>query len=592
MKRPIPSSLLLAFVLSSASAAELPKGYWDPDRTEAILAKTEEIVLAPDLSLLTDGEQIAVEKLLEAGAIFQELYELSRHRQALRALADLRTLHGESPSRATENLLDLYRLFEGPIATTLDNRREPFLPVDPEVPGKNVYPWGIEKAEIERFLASHPAQRASILGERTVVRRATAENLKRDLASIETHPALDTLHPGLSARLRSLAETPSPSTLYAVPYSVAWADHLNEVYGLLWQAADAIEGDDAEFAGYLRNRARDLLSSNYESGDASWVTGQFKRLNAQIGSYETYDDSLYGAKAFHSLSLLLRNEEATRELERGLGNLQEIEDALPYEHHKRVRDEIPVGVYEVIADFGQSRGTNTATILPNDPLHSKRYGRTILLRENIMRHPRIVEAQQKVWNTAVAERFERDFDDSGNFYRTLWHEVGHYLGVDRDKRGRTLDLALENYADSLEEMKADLVSLFTVHELAEDHLIDDDQLRAIQASGILRTLQNNQPRADQPYQRMQLVQFNWFLDRGLLSWDGAELTIDYDRYHEAVTSLLAEVLELQHQGDVAKAAAFFDRWTRWDAELHAVLAERIRNAQDVRYRLVRYGAEP
>ena len=57
-------------------------------------------------------------------------------------------------------------------------------------------------------------------------------------------------------------------------------------------AADAVEADDAEFAGYLRNRGRDLLSNDYESGDAAWVTGRFGRLNAQIGTYETYDDAL------------------------------------------------------------------------------------------------------------------------------------------------------------------------------------------------------------------------------------------------------------------------------------------------------------
>ena len=39
----------------------------------------------------------------------------------------------------------LYRLFQGPIATTLDNKREPFLPVDGLKPWKNMYPWGITK---------------------------------------------------------------------------------------------------------------------------------------------------------------------------------------------------------------------------------------------------------------------------------------------------------------------------------------------------------------------------------------------------------------------------------------------------------------
>ena len=62
------------------------------------------------------------------GQIFQALYEQSRHHQARQALAAL-----EGPARPPHAaaLLRLYRLYQGPIATTLDNRREPFLPVDP-----------------------------------------------------------------------------------------------------------------------------------------------------------------------------------------------------------------------------------------------------------------------------------------------------------------------------------------------------------------------------------------------------------------------------------------------------------------------------
>jgi hypothetical protein len=584
---------LLPFVFTlSFAATDLPSGTWPLERSDAILEKTEEIRLAPDLSGLSDGERLAVDRLLEAGAIMQELYERSRHHQSLAARANLAELHAAAPSKATANLLRLYRLFQGPIAVTLDNEREPFLPVDDQVPGKNVYPWGIGKAEIETFLRAHEEQRASILAERTVVRRATEEALRKDLAMIEAYPALDVLHPGTRKKLEVLAEAPDAAILYSVPYAVAWAPRLFEASRLLFEAAEAVERDDAEFARYLRNRARDFLSGDYESGDASWVTGRFGKLNAQIGSYESYDDALYGTKAFHSLSLLLRNEEATRELEEGLGSLQEIENALPYEHQKRVRDDIPIGVYEVIADFGQARGSNTATILPNDPLYASRYGRIILLRENIMRHPRIFEAQQRTWTAAVAPRFAADLDSSGNFYRTLWHEVGHYLGVDRDRHGRTLDIALEEYSGSLEEMKADLVSLFAVQMLAGQELISSEQLRAIQASGILRTLQNNRPRPDQPYQRMQLVQFNWFLEEGLLTYDHdrSELAIDYEKYRSAVTGLLEEVLEMQHQGEVDRVAAFYERWSQWDDDLHGALAAKIRDAQTVRYRLMRYAA--
>ena len=107
----------------------------------------------------------------------------------------------------------------------------------------------------------------------------TAANLKRDLDKLRQYPALDTLHPGLLKELQALRA--DAKGFYAVPYSVAFADEMVRSSALLNEAADALEKDDWEFAKYLRNRARDLLSDDYESGDAAWVTGRFKNLNAQ-----------------------------------------------------------------------------------------------------------------------------------------------------------------------------------------------------------------------------------------------------------------------------------------------------------------------
>src|SRR6185503_6085093 len=119
------------------------------------------------------------------------------------------------------------------------------------------------------------------------------------------HPVLAGLHPELRPRLSAL---PTGTGLYAVPYAVAYGDDFVRAARLLREAADAVEPEDGELARYLRNRGRDLLSNDYESGDAAWVLGRFKRLNAQIGAYETYDDELYGVKAFHAVSVLLRDE--------------------------------------------------------------------------------------------------------------------------------------------------------------------------------------------------------------------------------------------------------------------------------------------
>ncbi|MCA1605710.1 MAG: NUDIX hydrolase, partial [Acidobacteria bacterium] len=324
------------------------------------------------------------------------------------------------------------------------------------------------------------------------------------------NPALGTLHPNLRKHLetlraekqrqRSSAALPaSQLDYYAVPYAVAYAEKLMRAYELLNEAAADVQKDDEEFARFLRNRARDLLTNDYESGDAAWVTGRFKNLNAQIGSYETYDDELYGVKTFFGFSLLATRPQETIALRQAMRGLQALEDSLPYSNHKRVREDIPVGVYDVIADFGQTRGGNTATILPNESYLARRYGRTILLRANIMRDQNIFQSTSGTLQAAVGAEQARALTSDGNFYRTLWHEVGHYLGVDRTKDNRDLDEALQEDSAVLEEMKADLVSLFVAQALRKQGYYTDAQLKSVYTGGILRVLQNNKPRRDQPY---------------------------------------------------------------------------------------------
>lgn len=586
-------SITVGTIAQTRSRGVLPPGYWPLEKSQPIIDKTQTIRLAPELTQLSESERKAVTKLLEVGQIFQRLYEDQRHKQAIsgfQALAQLDKHLGSVP--ATQNLLTLYRLNQGPIATTLENKREPFLPVDPTTPGKNAFPWGVKKDEIESFLTAHPDKRDQIMDARTVVRRASAGNARADLAVLAKYPVLDTLHLGLKAELAEISRSGAKvqSGFYAVPYAVAYADELTKAHRLLNEAAAFVRTDDEEFARYLRNRARDLLSNDYESGDASWVTGRFKNLNAQIGSYETYDDELYGVKTFFGLSLLLTRTQETTALRQAMKGLQALEDSLPYDHHKRIREDIPVGVYDVVADFGQTRGGNTASILPNESYLARRYGRTILLRANIMREPNIFSSVSGTLEAAVAPEQAKTLTPDGNFYRTLWHEVGHYLGVDRTKDNRELDDVLQEDSSVLEEMKADLVSLFVAEALHKQGYYTNEQLRSVYAGGILRVLQNNKPRRDQPYNTMQLMQWNFFLENGLLSFSDGKLQIHFDKYHSVVANMLAKTLDVQYQGDKAAADRFIEQYTNWDENLHGALAKKIRERQRYRFRLFKYAA--
>ena len=79
----------------------LPTGYWPLEKSQPIIDKTQTIRLSSDLSKLSEGERKAVAKLIEAGQIFQSLYEQQRHPEALasyRALVDLDKRTGSTPA--------------------------------------------------------------------------------------------------------------------------------------------------------------------------------------------------------------------------------------------------------------------------------------------------------------------------------------------------------------------------------------------------------------------------------------------------------------------------------------------------------------
>jgi hypothetical protein len=577
--------VLIALLAGNTTLAELPDGYWSATRAQEILDVTLRVRLDPDLSHLSTAERQALPELIAAGHILNDLYEQQLHAGALQARSAL----SELDDPGAELLRDLYYMSKGPIVSTLENVREPFLPVELPAPGGNVYPAGLQRDELDAFLASHP-EAGDILFDRSVVRRASADNIAADLEQLDEHPAVEAMHRGLRERLLGLDA--DAANLYAIPYALAYAPQLARVRNHLEAAADILQTDTPDFADYLRLRSRDLLSSDYEAGDAAWVSGSFKNLNAQLGSYETYNDGLMGVKAFYAASIVVRDADKSRALEQAVAGLQDIENALPYESRRTVRSNIPVGAYNIVADFGQARGANTATILPNDADHTRKYGRTILVRNNILTNPQIFANKKQGFDAVMAPGHRGDMTMEGGFERTLWHEIGHYLGVARTADGLNLDEALGARADLLEELKSDLVSLFAARKLFESGYHDGSSLRAHYADGIRRTLQSVRPRPEQPYQNMQLMQFNYFMEYGLIELDPGSglLVIHYDRYDSAVTDMLALVLQQQRSGDEELAGEFVERWNYWDELLHGRLAALIRENAGYQRTLVRYSA--
>jgi hypothetical protein len=571
-----------------AARPAIPDGYWPNEDARRILDKTLSFRLESDLADLSPAERLVLDRLVAVGRILDDLNAEQRHHQALPARRELRKLHERlgQPAR-TADLLDLEDLFQGPIATTLENDLVPFLPVDPWTEGKNVYPWAIGRDEIEAHLAAHPEDRPSILGLHTIVRRSSPAALKRDLATIRAHPELALLHPGLVPSLEARAAHPTRHALYAVPFSVAWPDQLVRASGLLAEAAVAIGAERRDLATFLRLRAVDLLSDDNEAGDAAWVRGDIGRIDAVIGAYETYDDDLFGAKGFFGLTLFLRDEAETAALRRAMDDLQEIEASLPYQSRRRVRSDIPAGSYDVLAAFGQGQST-AAEILPNDPDLMRKYGRKILVRRNLYTNPDSLVRARARWESAMERDFHGDLSPEGRYQQVVWHEIGHYLGPEVDREGRSIEDQLEDDSAPVEELKAELISQYAAHRLRDLGHLSAEEARGIGAGGILASLRPVRPIRSQPYPTLWLMEFNFFLDRGLLIYEDGKVGVRWERHDETVKELLGEVLAIQESGSKGAAATFIERWSGWD-ERHEALATSMRASEKYRYSRPLYG---
>jgi len=84
---------------------------------------------------------------------------------------------------------------------------------------------------------------------------------------------------------------------------------------------------------------------------------------------------------------------------------------------------------------------------------------------------------------------------------------------------------------------------------------------------------------------MELMQFNYFMAHGVLSYDAksAKLAVHEEKFHDAVASMLGDVLEIQAAGDVNKAEAYIAKWGDWKPELHERLAEAMRATETSRF---------
>lgn len=355
------------------------------------------------------------------------------------------------------------------------------------------------------------------------------------------------------------------------------------------------------FKEYLGWQVQALLQDNEDMdmlADKHWANMQDTELEFTI-SRENYDDEMtsticenpellallesHGIDVVNKDMLGIRvgiiNKKGTELLLTFKEHMKKLAQLMPYSdrYNQSVSqgDEIKQTMVDadlvaLCGDFAQCRGAiTTAENLPNnDKLSIKTGGGRRNVYHRQVRMSFDAERNKKLLDALVNHEFHQYFNPEAEHIYVIGHENGHSLGPDAEYQS-----ALGYYRNVIEENKADIVSIAFMPEYVKAGIINDQTLKEIYTTWIVRVFLKARPTmAGIPHRIGDLIHFNYLLEHGVISFaQDNKLSIDFSKMHEVVSKLLEETIEVQLSKSPVRAKEFMDRHTTW-GELHEYIA--------------------
>ncbi len=421
----------------------------------------------------------------------------------------------------------------------LIDENKPFVGMEPMPPGRNLYPKGLTREQIEDYVRKHPDEKAAIYDPYTVIRR-DGDRLK------------------------------------TIPYHVEYKQWLEPAARLLREAADASE--DKAFANFLRLRADALLTDDYYPSDVAWVDLNNPKIDVIFAPYETYLDDVLAVKTSYGASLLIRNEQESRNLELYQKYVPDIQEALPLAAEDRPSKRgqpTPMEVSDAPYRAGDLRHGYQAVAdnLPNDPRIHQAKGTKKIFFKNFM-DARVNYVILPLARYMMPADQAAKASAAGYMAGTVMHEICHGLGPAYSRvNGKQVDIreALGPVYSGLEEAKADVTGMFGLKWLIDKGALPKDRLQEYYASylaGIFRTLRYGTGEA---HGRAEMMEFNYLLEQKAIGNSDGKYTIDYDRIPVVLAQLAKELLTMEATGDRTRAENWFKRYDQMSPSLTAAL---------------------
>ena len=569
----------LAQITPQQSATPTPASPAAPPVGPPLTAPADKLGVAPDLAQrlakfrrvsmpfhsagLSAREQQMAGKLVAASQFLEDIFWRQSDPEGLALLRSI-----EASQSPADIALRRYLMINGSRFDLIRNN-EPFVGAAPMPPGRGFYPAGLTREEMETYVRNHPEQKAALYDPHTVVRR-------------------------------------DADRLVAVPYHVAYREWLEPAASALNEAA-ALSAD-AQFANFLRLRAKALLDDDYYASDIAWIGLENPKFDVIFAPYEVYLDDLLGVKTSYGAAVLVRNEEESRKLAVFQKYVPAIQDALPLapeDRPSKTGHQSPMEVMDAPFRAGDLRHGYQAVAdnLPNDPRIHQEKGSKKIFFKNFM------DARVTYVVLPLAKRLLRPDQGalaSGEGYlaTTMMHEISHELGPayartnpqaarqgapagggnKNASAGERVQIneAIGPAYSALEEAKADVVGMFGLDWLIEHGALPRERRAEYYASyigGIFRTVRFGVAEA---HGRAEMMEFNYLAAQGVITQlstvaggpaaAAGRYAIAMDRVPAAIAALAKELLEMEATGDRRRVEAWFAKYDRMPPDLAKTLA--------------------
>lgn len=350
--------------------------------------------------------------------------------------------------------------------------------------------------------------------------------------------------------------------LKCVWYHEFFGEKIEKAAQLLEQASDL--AGDAEFAEYLKLRAKALRTDDYLESDMQWMTVRNNNVDMVVGPIENYTDALFGTKAAHEAFILIKDQDWTKQLAHYVQFLPDLQRNLPVpEEYKKETPgaDADLAVYDAVYYAGDcnASGKTIAINLPNDERVQLAKGTRKLQLKNSMKakFDAILFPIAEILMTPESMEHIK-FD--AFFANVMFHETAHGMGIKNTLSGSgTVRAALKEQYSAIEEAKADVLGLYLITKLYEMGEYTNTELEdnyATFMAGIFRSVRFG---ASSAHGKANMLTFNYFQREGAFTRDESGLyAIDFDAMKLAVEKLAGDILVHQGDGDYNAVKAWIE----------------------------------